>query len=200
MIRRPAVATLSCMRSLYKSVTNLTGLPQRNRVQDYKRIKRILQALHTNKYDDMKVPSIDQLIKCLYVTKPLKVSVGVNKEVGLRQMNEEGRQLLKSEFLAAKNLFNTRNLNHFTGLRKSLMMDHQLGKITQKFFELNNLQSIARIPIPENRLSKKILFQQDLKVLNIVIACLAHYNNEAIVREFIQNEVTKPTLRNLFGL
>lgn len=188
------------MRSLYKSVTNLTGLPQRNRVQDYKRIKRILQALHTNKYDDMKVPSIDQLIKCLYVTKPLKVSVGVNKEVGLRQMNEEGRQLLKSEFLAAKNLFNTRNLNHFTGLRKSLMMDHQLGKITQKFFELNNLQSIARIPIPENRLSKKILFQQDLKVLNIVIACLAHYNNEAIVREFIQNEVTKPTLRNLFGL
>lgn len=156
--------------------------------------------LRTNEYDHIKVPSVDQLVKCLYVTKPLKVSLGLDKQLSLRHMNTEGRQLLKSEFLTAKNQFNIGNMTHLAGLQKSLIMGHRIGEITYKFLQSKNISNIARIPIPENRLSKKVLAEQDLKVLHIVLAYLSHCNSEAAVRELVQNEVTKPALRNLFGL
>lgn len=199
MIKRQIRTLHSLITAQVQNATNSISIPIKNKPEDVRLMNNLLRTMEIEKYG-IKSQSMDEMIKCFYDSKQLKVHLDSNQTVTLGQLMADGNRILRSEVMTIKHSINQRNLRYSTGLQKSLLAEHKIGKIVQSYLKLKSIRGLVRVSGVKNKLLKKALLRKDHAAFNAVIGYLWRFNDEELMRTFIREEITKPTVRRLFGM
>lgn len=181
----------------YESTQLWGSLPLRNRIKDKKTVENVIEILRVD-HQGLKIDSKEEFRKCLYINKPIRIKLGNGAIASAEQLSREGNKLLITEIEDMKNLLNKRNLGNLTGLPKSILIGHKYGSTIRHYMRSKNLKGLARISTPENQVPSKVRNYHDQRAFGAIVGYLAHANDEAIMKKFIQEEIMKPIFRVLF--
>ncbi|KAL3229565.1 hypothetical protein RNJ44_01701 [Nakaseomyces bracarensis] len=179
-------------------------VPSTHRVTNKKRVARLVEGLKLDRY---KVHyNIESLEQCLYTQKHVQVSVGT-QHYGIMQLHEQGQNLLNLQWnLAMLRMFKRteQDINgyDFNYIEKMANLKPDKlptrDKMYKAFIKQNELSSVARVPLPKDKIRPKLQHNQDLRVLYGTIGYLSFVNKREIINRFISEGIITPIIQPIF--
>ncbi|AMD19932.1 HCL219Wp [Eremothecium sinecaudum] len=185
----------------YESLQRWKNPPERKVEADEERLRKICRVLKVSQYD-LRITNINELRKCLYISKNFKVQAGPTnddtyplKELIYMGYSELHQKLSKWLDNLPKNMLKTNPaFTPDTGTHETAYM------LIDQFLIRKKLKYLARLSKCETKILPKVRKASDVECFCCIIGYLYVCNGQTTMDRLLDETIVKPIIRRVVRL
>lgn len=191
--------------TITESVSSRFVVPSTHRVGNKSRVTKLIDGLELERYGVKYArPSLEQ---CLYVQRHAMVDIGEHGKCAVMSVYEQGQNLLNLHwnlmmlrmFRRSEQDINGYDFNYIEKIAEvNLDKLQDRDKLYKNFIRSHDLNGIARIRVPQNKVRPRVQLAQDLRVFYATIGYLSIGNDRVLMKNYLQRGLIAPITHRIF--